>query len=401
MSEKLSMDVDTLQFELENLNVEVVFNEITHRIEIFDHDGILNDSETPFDSLLAYINAQYREDYKYCGKEYISQALLLISGRNRINPIIDRIMKVEIDIDHNYASEICDDYLRIPQDDVLSRILIEKFFMMVVAMLLNDSNNPYGADGILVLIGEQGIGKSLVAECFSIDSRYFRSISFNAYTDEADLLSKANGCFIGEFSELERSLKPSTMEMFKAFITAGKDSYRPKYGRAVCDFVRRSSYIATCNTDSFLFDQTGNRRFWTIPCTNKFNTGKLIACKNGEDDVFLKAYKEAYLKLQTQGIQSFRLTSEEHELLDIRNKRYMHRTELDGELREILQTNKLKEFTVAQLKDNYPDLRSYDNAVIGKALRRIQVNQRMRKTMRDNHQSTERYYQNPYAGIQE
>lgn len=399
MSEKLSMNVDTLQAELGNRHVEVVFNEITHRIEIYDHDGILNDSETPFDSLIAYICDQYREDYKYCSKDNIAQGLLLISGRYRVNPILDMILKVDIDTGHNYASRICDDYIRIPQDDSLSRTLIEKYFMQVVAMLLNDSINPYGADGILVFIGMQGIGKSLGAECFSIDSRYYRSISFNAYTDEADLLAKANGCFIGEFSELERSLKPSTMEMFKAFITAGKDSYRPKYGRSVCDYIRRSSYIATCNTDNFLYDQTGNRRFWTIPCGNKFDIDRLIDCKNGNDDIFLKAYKEAYLKLQSQGVQSFRLTSEELELLDTRNNRYMHRADLDGTLMEILRSYTLREFTVSQLKDNYPDLRSYDNAVIGKALSRIQVGQRIRKIARGNHQSTERYYQNPYAGL--
>lgn len=397
MSEKRSMDAETLKTILDSRHVEVVKNEITRQIEIYDHDGILYGSETPQDSLIAYIADQYRTIFKYCDKEHLTQSLLLIADRNTVNPILGEIQRATIEDKHDYAYEISHDILRISPADKLSHLLIKKAIRQAVAMLLNDSNNPYGADGILVFVGSQGIGKSLASECFAIDSKYYRSISFNAYADEADILAKTSGCFIGEISELERSLKPSSIEMFKALITSGKDTYRPKYGRSINDYVRRSTFIATCNTNGFLYDTTGNRRFWTIPCENCFDIERLTACKNGEDDIFVKAYKQEYLYLQKHGMQSFRLTAEEREALEQRNGKYLHKSDIEDVLKTILIACGLKEFTIAQLKEDYSELRLIDSAVIGRSLKKLEIPQKTRKIEKDGYQSTERYYQNIYS----
>lgn len=369
--QKQSMSSAILEIILEQSGIGLTNNEIIHREEISDKYGILNDSEQPLDTLVAYICDKYRDEYKYCTKDQVFQMVHLIATRNNRNPILDRVRlysKGRIIKGYDYISEISHDVMRIPQDDILSHLLIKKWFLQAIALLQNDNKRPYGADGMLVLVGNQGIAKSLFCECTAIESNYYRSISVNQYGDETDTLSKANGIFIGEFSELERSLKPSTMEFFKAFITSGKDSYRPKYGRTMCDYIRRSSYIGTCNTDSFLMDRTGNRRFWVISFKDKMDIHRLVKCKNGEDDIFIKAYAQAYLYLKENGLQSFRLTDSEREQVEARNKKYLYVSDLENILHSILLYSGFQEFTIEELKESNTELQQFDNTRIGRVL---------------------------------
>lgn len=399
--EKMGMTAEVLQDILADLRIEIRYNEMIHREEITDIGGLLNESEQPFDILVAYICDKFREEYKYCNKAQIEQSLMLIASNNPYNPILDDIRKcARQGVDGDYIGEISHRIMNIPANDDLSHVLIFKWFLQAVALLQNSISKPFGAEGMLVLKGSQGIGKSLFCGAAAIDSKYYRSIGFNPYMDETDVLSKANGIFIGEFSELEKSLKLSTLDFFKAFITSSKDSYRPKYGRTICDYIRRSSYIATCNTDSFLFDKTGNRRFWVVPCVERFNVDRLARCVNGEDDVFTMAYAQAYRYLQENGVQSFRLTESERERLEERNSKYMSVSECETMLKDILMCCTLKEFTIDQLKGKYSELSTYDNSKIGRILTNsLSLPQHIKKINNNGKATTQRVYQNKF-GIQ-
>lgn len=392
---KIDMNADVLQDILAELGIEVKFNEIIHREEIADKHGILYGSEMPLETLVAYIVSKYGDEYKRCNTEKIQQYIHLISVRHPYNPILEKIRAYAIE-DFDYIGEISHDIMKIPQSDALSHTLIFKFFLQAVALLQNDAEKPFGGDGLVVLNGAQGVGKSLFCDVMATDARYYRSISINPYQDETDMLSRANGIFIGEFAELEKSLKPNTLDFFKGFITANKDSYRPKYGRSTNDYIRRSAYIATCNTDTFLFDKTGNRRFWVIPCKEPFDVKRLVRCKNGEDDIFIKGYVQAFRYLQNNGLQAFRLTEAERELVEKRNNGYMCLTECESLLKSILLYSPFTEFTIDQLKATYSELRSYDNVKIGRTLsNRLMLPQKTHKVRRgDGKQTTERIYTN-------
>lgn len=390
-----SLNAGTLQDILADLGIEVRFNELVHNVQIFDRDGILCESEQPLDTLIAYICDTFRDSYKFCGKEQVAQSLHLIAVRHPVNPILDKVRNASRELESdNYIREIAGSIMRIPQEDVLSHTLVHKWFLQAMALAQNDSTSPFGGDGMLVLSGAQGIGKSLFCDCAALESQYYRVLTLNPYQDDADILSKASGAFVGEFGELEKSLKPSTIEMFKAFITANKDSYRPKYGRAVNDYVRRTSFIATCNTNAFLFDKTGNRRFWVIPCREQFDINRLARCKTGKDDIFARAYAQAYKELRKNGMQSFRLTDAERQQLEKRNAGYMCVPSIDSILQSLIESGGLPdEFTIEELKQGRSELGAYDNGKIGRALSRFGLSQHIRKTHRsDGRQTTERVY---------
>ena len=60
--------------------------------------------------------------------------------------------------------------MHIDIDDDLSRILIHKWLRMAYALAQNRSEYPFGAEGILVLQGEQGIGKTALCSKLGINS---------------------------------------------------------------------------------------------------------------------------------------------------------------------------------------------------------------------------------------
>ena len=67
-----------------------------------------------------------------------------------------------------------------------------------------------------------------------------------------------------EDAEVETSLRTDP-ERLKAFITAERDEFRLPYARSDTVSARRTSLSATCNSQEFLTDPTGSRRFWTVP----------------------------------------------------------------------------------------------------------------------------------------
>lgn len=118
------------------------------------------------------------------------------------------------------------------------------------------------ADHVLVLEGDQGLGKSSAASVLGGDW----------YTDEvADFGSKdaamqIAGAWIIELSELA-GLSRSDVNRTKAFITRRTDRYRPPYGRRLIEAQRQCVFIGTVNkSGDYLVDETGGRRFWPVPC---------------------------------------------------------------------------------------------------------------------------------------
>jgi predicted P-loop ATPase len=118
------------------------------------------------------------------------------------------------------------------------------------------------ADNMLVLVGEQGQGKS----------RALRGLTGEGwFTDELptpgdkDAAIQLQGVWIIEFSELE-VLNRAELSALKAFITRRTDRYRPPFGRTAIDHPRRCVIAGSTNEDSFLRDSTGNRRFWPVAC---------------------------------------------------------------------------------------------------------------------------------------
>jgi putative DNA primase/helicase len=69
-----------------------------------------------------------------------------------------------------------------------------------------------------------------------------------------------------ELGELDATFRKSDIAALKSFLTSDRDIYRLPYARKNTSKPRQTVFFASVNDESFLSDQTGNRRYWTIDC---------------------------------------------------------------------------------------------------------------------------------------
>jgi len=116
-------------------------------------------------------------------------------------------------------------------------------------------------DTMLVLIGKQGIKKSMSLE---ILAGGFYLATHAQVTDKDFIMSLHRGWII-DLAELS-SMTHSDANHIKGIITNATDHIRPPYGMVSQEMPRHSVMVGTTNVDRFLRDGTGNRRFWPVEC---------------------------------------------------------------------------------------------------------------------------------------
>ena len=115
------------------------------------------------------------------------------------------------------------------------------------------------ADGVLILEGNQGIGKSSALRVLAGD--WFGD-ALPPMTSK-DASSYLRGSWIIELSELS-AMNRSDIEAIKAFLSRSEERFRPAYGRYEVTVPRQCVFAGTTNQSSYLQDTTGNRRFWPV-----------------------------------------------------------------------------------------------------------------------------------------
>lgn len=147
-------------------------------------------------------------------------------------------------------------------------------------------------DYVLVLIGEQGIKKSMSFSTLVTDKWH---LEMTDTPDKKDFFEKMRGKIIIEFSEGE-TLSKTDVKKMKAVITMQTDTYRPSYGRFAIDFPRQCVFAMTTNDEKPLKDDTGNRRWLPIECTKEVDI-KWI--EDNRDQLFAEAYHRVITKGET------------------------------------------------------------------------------------------------------
>jgi hypothetical protein len=117
------------------------------------------------------------------------------------------------------------------------------------------------ADMVPILVGDQGLGKSTGIMALVPAPEHYVEIDFGA--KEEDLARKMRGALVAEFAEL-KGLRGREIEHVKAFITRQYENWTPKFKEFNQTYPRRCVFFGTTNTDEFLADETGNRRWLPV-----------------------------------------------------------------------------------------------------------------------------------------
>ncbi len=118
-------------------------------------------------------------------------------------------------------------------------------------------------DEMLVLKSPQGKNKSSMLKTLVPDDEWvLEKLKFEL--DDKEIIEKTRGRWIVECAELAGKRK-AKVETVKAFLSTGTEVARGAYGRITARVPRQFILVGTTNSDRFLKDTTGNRRFWPVP----------------------------------------------------------------------------------------------------------------------------------------
>jgi hypothetical protein len=149
------------------------------------------------------------------------------------------------------------------ESDDIRDLYLGKWLVSAVAALYEPGG--ISAQGVLIFSGGQGIGKT----------RWLKSLVGNQNQDwckDGAILSPGNKDsvygvitkWLVELGEMESTFKKSDVEQLKAFITKDSDEMRLPYERKPEKYPRRTVFFGSVNSEQFLVDNTGNRRYWTL-----------------------------------------------------------------------------------------------------------------------------------------
>lgn len=348
--------------------VSIAYNDITHAIRI---KGITDyEQQTVDDNLETILYDRLCENFAIGRLEILYGYIKLEASANRYNPLNELLLSLPDWDGDDYIGKLFG-LMRI-KDDELSCVLVRKWLYQALSLALyNSYDEPFGADGVLVLQGEQGIGKTSLVAGLGMRPELYK-LGVRVDPDNKDTLIAATGAWICEMGEMETTLR-SDLEALKNFITAPFDEIRLPYGRKSEKNPRRTSFVGTCNNERFLRDMTGSRRFWTVK----------LPCRIPYDEIsrfpFGMLWKQVLCEVKGQDTrQNFRLTSEEQERLAERNRGFDVPLCAEDEVRDICahaaaEPDKyvLELMTVTRFKEWHGSLSHYSVEKIGRALKKL------------------------------
>lgn len=360
-SVRISVTAANTAAMLEHEGYEVYYD-VIRRESVIKKKGesIAGVAQIRYESMLTHLTDQYTRLGARASNSRMHEHVSQISDMNRYNA-------AKAYLECNYAiyggnvgiAELTD---ALCVKDDLSRLLVRKWLCQCVAMAHNEQG-LYGADGMLVLKGPQGIGKTtFFRKCCCIGAQYFTEGA--VFDGSKDKIMANTSSWITELGELPRSMKDN--DSMKAFITSPADKYRSPYDKKEDTHPRFTSFGATTNENAFLKDDT-NRRYWVVEL-DKISLARLNRVS------FENIWAEAYKEYRDLGAGSFRLTQEERAQLEERNRVYRIEPEEERLLNDSFDweqpRKEWKEYTATQIADMIGHKVSVPR--VGKTLRTMQ-----------------------------
>ena len=266
---------------LEALGSDLRWNDLSQQVE---YKG---ETLRPEEVELLYVDL-HRQD-RYVSQKTTIDVVVSRSRKHRHDPVRDYLEYVEQadDIEPVDLGSLASTYLGTvyPLYDQILRVAI-------LGAVWRRMEPGCKYDYVVVLKGDQGIRKSTFWAVLASPAWYNSSVP----DDDKDFLQNIHCTWIFELAELEHVTNKRSAGKLKNFITTPIDNFRPPYAKAPSSMPRSSIFVSTVNGDTFLRDDTGERRYLVIECPQVYAKGELIdldAVLRDRDRIW-KAAMQAY-----------------------------------------------------------------------------------------------------------
>ncbi len=297
-------DINKVRSKLEQDQYGKIFKTRENFIIILDHDphfkGTLrlneftggreyckNDETRPYtDTDDAEVRCYIEKTYGLSDCKKLEDAIIMKFDKSKYHPVKKKIESIVWDGQHRIAEMLtkylgCEDT---PYTQEVSRII----FHSAIIRLYNPGCK---ADYMPVLIGSQGEGKSTFVRMLNICDEWFREVSEFEGQRGMEALEGGWVCEVSELLALKRTKDANAV---KAYLTRQADTYRKPYDKYVTVSPRKCIFIGTTNTEQFLNDPTGGRRYLPVK-VGKGNIWKDVELFKAD---VLQCWAEAYADYQ-------------------------------------------------------------------------------------------------------
>lgn len=129
------------------------------------------------------------------------------------------------------------------------------------------------ADAAVVLLSNQGTGKTSAVKAIVPYDEWFCELSFEAH--DKDLSRAMRGRLVGELAEM-RGMSSRDKESLKAWVSRRRETWTEKWEKYEGTFPRRLVLVGTTNIDDLFSDETGHRRWLPITVGGKQQIDQIV-----------------------------------------------------------------------------------------------------------------------------
>lgn len=299
--------VDNLNYLLSQYGISVRYNLITKDQEIMFPNGDSNLMDNAKGQRLETIKSLCEINKFPIGR--IQDQLVAIANRNPYNPIIEYCTAKEWDrVDRIQA--VVDTVVTDQEIKEWKEAAILKFMIAAVCAAINDVHKKFKFKSILTFQGSQGLGKTPFIKILMGDMNKYLLQGHILNPENKDSKIAALKHWIVELGEVDATTRKADVAALKGFVDQFTDDIRLPYAAEISTWTRRTVFFATVNPSSFLVDNTGNDRYWSIPVIElKLNDLEKIDMQQ----LWAQIYEMAATELSLNIREPWKLTEKERQ----------------------------------------------------------------------------------------
>lgn len=239
------------------------------RLNLITHDIDVSFKGKPCDDMNSQANF-HTEIHDECNRRglrvssaRLAEMLRKIASDNAVNPVKDYLDSLQWDGTSRFRdlAEVLN-----PKEIDAAETYIKRALIYATKAGSYETGPIPKSEGLVVLQGQQGARKTTFIKALFAGVAGVSKDGISINLNCKDSIRQAVSAWGVEIGEIETTQRKNQASAMKAFLSQTVDEIRLPYAIHSTKMVRRASFWASVNSDDFLNDSTGNRRFWTVAC---------------------------------------------------------------------------------------------------------------------------------------